>query len=87
MTPDEVTKWVALTWSVFAILGGTMLLIFRERFIRGNSQTFRRLFDKTQFLIFKFQADNMDSTSMRMISVMVAIILIAVGIYTVGTYL
>lgn len=71
-----------IVWSVLAIIGGILLLVFREKFIEGTERISRSWYDRTGFFVFRLQAENTDSTSMRMVSVVVAIIFIVVGLST-----
>jgi hypothetical protein len=69
-------------WSVSAIVGGLLLLLFREEFIQGTERGFRKWYAKTGFFLFQLQAENTDSTYMRMVIVLVAVGFILVGIST-----
>lgn len=84
---NEVGNTYQIIWSILAIIGGVLLLVFRERFIQGTERRFRIWYNKTGFFVFKLQAENTDSTYMRMVSVLVAIMFIVVGIFTLLKYL
>ena len=71
-------------FSVVAIVVGVLLIICRERFIKGNSRAFWKLYTRTQFPLFKNQAESMDSTYMRMITVVVATFFIVAGIFALA---
>jgi len=59
---------------------GIHALIYREWSIKISEKGFKRWYKKTGLSLFKFQEENMDSTYMRMVSVLVGIIFIVVGL-------
>ena len=79
---DTFTGIYYIIWSVVAIGGGVLLLFFREKYIKLIERGFRNWYNKTGFFLFKLQAENTDSAYMRMVTVIVAIVFIAVGIIT-----
>ena len=79
---NEFAKVYYISWSVLAIIGGILLLLFREKFIQGTERGFRKWHAKTGFFLFRLQAENTDGTYMRMVTVLVAVIFIVVGIPT-----
>ncbi|MCX6735651.1 MAG: hypothetical protein NTZ13_01050 [Candidatus Parcubacteria bacterium] len=66
--------------SLFLLGLGIHSLLYREWAIKVSERGFKHWYKKTGFSLFKFQAENMDSTYMRMVSVLVGVIFIIVGL-------
>jgi hypothetical protein len=76
-----------LLWAILALGGGILMLCFRERFIRGNIRICEYLYKKTRLSWFKLQAEGMDSTYMRLVTVIVAVFFIYSGVQIFLEYL
>ncbi len=76
----EVTTTYDIIWAIGAVIFGVALLIFRERFLSGNAKIFKNLYEKTNFFLFKHGAAKMNSTDIRIVSIIVAVVLIVAGV-------
>jgi hypothetical protein len=77
------TQVYYLIWSVLAVVGGVLILLFRKDFLKRNARAFEYLYEKTHFGVFKHQAEKMDTAYMRTVSTIVAIGFVMLGLYTV----
>jgi hypothetical protein len=68
-----------LVWAIFAICLGGFGVFYMDLFIKFNVKLYRVLFDKTGFSVFRYYADNMNSTSVRLTAYIVAVMLIVLG--------
>lgn len=69
-----------IVWAGFAICIGVFVLFFMDLFIKGNSELYRYLFDRSGFRAFKYYANNMDTTSVRITAYIASIVLILLGL-------
>jgi hypothetical protein len=69
-------------WSVLAIVGGTLILLFRDGFLKRNKRAFEYLYEKTHFILFKHQAEGMETAYMRVVATIVAIGFVLLGLFT-----
>ena len=67
-------------WSVGALSFGILMVLFRNWFIKANSQAFLALYKRTNFYIFKIQSEEMNRPIMHLVVVIVGMMLIISGI-------
>ena len=79
---NEFEKLFVELWSSGAIVTGILGLVFRERFISLTKMGFWLWYEKTNFPLFRLQAEHVDSLQMRVITVVVATGLLLAGAYT-----
>ncbi|MFC1613192.1 hypothetical protein ACFL23_02555 [Patescibacteria group bacterium] len=80
MNPNTFGRVWDIIWSLFAICGGLVILFNRNWFISSNSRAFLKLYKKTNFSLFKRQAEDMNKEYMHLLVVVLAIFFIVIGI-------
>ncbi len=86
MNSIDLAKLWEIVWSILAIGFGAYGVFFTEKSIKNNTNRFRKLYEKTHFPLFKSMARDYDSTSQRMVTVLVGVIFIIVGILNLIKY-
>jgi hypothetical protein len=79
---DTFSRVYYLIWSVLAISGGMLILSFRKEFLKRNAHALEYLYKKTHFILFKRQAEKMETGYMLVVSTIVAIGFILLGSFT-----
>jgi hypothetical protein len=81
---NTLSQLYDVIWSILAIVGGTLILFFREGFLKRNASGFDYLYKKTNVILFKRQAEGMETASMRVVATIVAIGLVLLGLFTLA---
>jgi hypothetical protein len=75
-------QFYKIIWSIFAIGGGTLILLFRDELLKRNARLLEYLYERTHFILFKHQAEGMETAYMRVVATVVAIGFVMLGLYT-----
>jgi hypothetical protein len=77
-----IDGWKAyqLIWAVCALVIGPLAAFGTDYFIKGNIRLCQYLFDKSGLSVFKYYADNMNRSSVRITARIVGVIFIVIGI-------
>jgi preprotein translocase subunit Sec61beta len=79
---DIVTQSYRAIESILSISAGLLLFFFRKQFLKANARALRQSSEKLHFPYLERQAKNMESTYMLAVAILVAIILIVAGTFT-----
>jgi len=82
MNIDEVGKFFYILWSIVAISTGIIALFFRKWSMEFMERGFLLWYKKTNFHLFKLQAEGLTKPYMNILSIFLGIVFLVLGILT-----